>query len=147
MEVVLTLKKNSVKSLKEWVSKIKRYGYELPKLYEKLEYLKVRSIGYNSPSFEPRISSNGSFSKSSIDYWLEKIEECENEIERKEKEIKTYKFILNDLNKLEQYIFYNYYRKRISSNAIIREKNIKRYHFYKKIKEISDKYYSIIEQE
>ena len=80
MEVVLTLEKKSKISLKQWVTTIRRYEYELPRLYEKLEYLKVKSIGYSSPSLEPKFGARGSSNNYSIDYWLERIEACESQI-------------------------------------------------------------------
>jgi len=57
------------------------------RLYEKLEYLKVRSIGYSSPSLEPKFGGRGVSNNYSIDYWLEKIDACEAQIKRREKEI------------------------------------------------------------
>lgn len=102
------MKKNSINSLKKWVSKIRRYEYEIPRLYEKLEYLEVKSIGYNSPSFAPRISSNASSCGFGIDYWLEKIDECEREIRYKVKEIKKYYNFLERLDKFDKDIFVDY---------------------------------------
>lgn len=104
----LTLKQNSKNSLKQWVNKIKRYEAQLPLLYEKLEYLEVRSIGYNSPSFEPRLSSNGSSSYKGIDYWLEKIDACERQIAYYERELMKYTLLIHDLGELESNIFSGY---------------------------------------
>src|SRR5574344_1632511 len=91
MEVVLTLEKKSKISLKQCVTTIRRYEYELPRLYEKLEYLKVRSIGYSSPSFEPKFGARGSSNNYSIDYWLERIEACESQIKKREKKMDGFK--------------------------------------------------------
>src|SRR5690554_5138719 len=109
MEVVLTLEKKSKISLKQWVKTIRRYEYELPRLYEKLEYLKVRSIGYSSPSFEPKFGGRGAFNVYTIDYWLEKIDACETQINNREKEIEQYNEFLDTLDVRDKDIFLKYY--------------------------------------
>ena len=126
----MTSEKNSKNSLKQWVSKIKRYELELPRLYEKLEYLKVRSIGYNSPSFEPRLSSGGSSNYKGIDYWLEKIDECKRKIELYEKEITKLNQFMKDLLPIEKEVFLKYYYRRYPPRVIIGEININRSKFY-----------------
>lgn len=131
----LTSEKNSKNSLKQWVSKIKRYELELPRLYEKLEYLKVRSIGYNSPSFEPRLSSGGSSNYKGIDYWLEKIDECKRKIELYEKELNKFNSFVSDLLPIEKEVFIKRYYESYPPKTIINEIKIKRSKFY----EISNK--------
>ena len=86
----MTLEKKSKISLKQWVTTIRRYEYELPRLYEKLEYLKVRSIGYSSPSFEPKFGGRGVSNNYSIDYWLEKIDAVRAQIKKRNIHIKNY---------------------------------------------------------
>lgn len=126
------MKKNSVDSLKRWVSKIKRYEYEIPRLYEKLEYLEVKSIGYNSPSFAPRISSNVSSGGFGIDYWLEKIDECERAIRYKENKVEKYYNYIDGLDQFERDIFVDYLYHRITPKDICVKYSINRakiYHF------------------
>jgi len=112
------------------VSKIKRYELELPRLYEKLEYLKVRSIGYNSPSFEPRLSSGGSSNYKGIDYWLEKIDGCKRKIELYEKELNKFNSFVSDLLPIEKEVFIKSYYENYPPRLVICETNIKRSKFY-----------------
>lgn len=123
--------------------KIRRYEYEIPKLYEKLEYLEVKSIGYNSPSFEARISSNGSSAYLGIDFWLEKIDDCEREIKYKEIEVKKYLNFSNQLEELERYIFIDYFYNFFSPREIITKHEIKRSSFYNCVNKIIKSFYLI----
>jgi len=94
----MTSKRKSTSSLKLWVRTIKRYEYELPILYEKLEYLQVKSIGYNSPSFEPKFGGRGASNNYTIDYWLERIEVCEEQINKRKKEIDKFNEFISKLD-------------------------------------------------
>lgn len=105
----MTLEKKSKVSLKQWVTTIRRYEYELPRLYEKLEYLKVRSIGYSSPSFEPKFGARGSSNNYSIDYWLERIEACEAQINKRKKEVDKFNEFTSKLDEVSKEIFLKYY--------------------------------------
>lgn len=134
----MTSEKKSTLSLKQWVRRVKRYEYELPLLYEKLEYLKVKSIGYHSPSFEPRLSSNGSFNHKGIDYWLEKIEECELKISSIEKETTLFKLFLNSLSKREKIIVDNFYIKSVDPKSVLIELKITRHKVYCLIKKMNE---------
>lgn len=139
--ITLTLNQNSKNSLRAWVNRIKRYEAELPMLYQKLEYLEVKSIGYNSPSFEPRLSSNGSGSFKGIDYWLEKIDVCERKIKHYEDEIRKYHDFVGSLDDLERIIFHQYFYLKHSVKDIIQNNNIKRYQIYDSIKKINKLYF------
>ena len=134
------MEKKSINSLKQWISRIKRYEIKLPNLYEKLEYLKVKSLGYNSPSFSPRISSNGSSIYLGIDYWLELIDDCEREIEAFENELTRYYDFINELNEVQTSIFKDYYYYNIKTNIIVKKNNIKRYEIYNVFKSIDNLY-------
>lgn len=138
------MKQNSKNSLKQWVNQIKRYEVQLPLLYEKLEYLEVRSIGYNSPSFEPRLSSNSSSSYKGIDYWLEKIDACERQIKKYENEINKYKFFFETLGELEQTVLYQYFYINNSAREVLKNENIQRYQIYESIKKINKLYFNKI---
>ena len=113
-------------------------------LYEKLEYLEVRSIGYNSPSFEPRLSSNSSSSYKGIDYWLEKIDACERQIKKYENEINKYKFFFETLGELEQTVLYQYFYINNSAREVLKNENIQRYQIYESIKKINKLYFNKI---
>lgn len=103
------MEKKSKISLKQWVTTIRRYEYELPRLYEKLEYLKVRSIGYSSPSFESKFAGRGASNVYTIDYWLEKIDACEVQINKREKEIDKFNEFTSKLDDITKDIFLKYY--------------------------------------
>lgn len=135
----MTSKKNSKNSLKRWVLSIKYYEYELPNLYDKLEYLEVKSIGYNSPSFSPRISSSHSSNYKGFDYWLGLIDECERKIELYETEIEKYYKFKDSLSTLEQTILHEYFYKGLPPRDIIYNKPIKRYVLYNLINSLSKK--------
>jgi len=131
----LTLEKKSKISLKQWVTTIRRYEYELPRLYEKLEYLKVRSIGYSSPSFEPKFGGRGSSNDYSIDYWLEKIDACEGQIKKRECAIYKLKTLIDTFNPIERDVFEKKYFQNENPKEICRVSNISR-----------SKYYSIVDK-
>ena len=132
----MTLEKKSKISLKQWVTTIRRYEYELPRLYEKLEYLKVRSIGYSSPSFEPKFGGRGVSNNYSIDYWLERIEACEAQIKKREKEIEHYNKFLDELNELERSVFVAYFYNKIQVRDIAVEYRLKSYQIYTLFKKL-----------
>jgi hypothetical protein len=126
----LTSKKNSRSSLKQWVTTIKRYEHELPRLYEKLEYLEVKSIGYNSPSFEPKFGGRGASNVYTIDYWLEKIDACEAQINKREKEISKFNEFTNKLDDITKDIFLKYYYFNVPVVKISVEHKKKNYQLY-----------------
>lgn len=132
----MILKKNTITSLKKWVSKIRSYEYEIPRLYDKLEYLEVKSIGYNSPSFEPRISSSHSSNYKGFDYWLGLIDECERKIKLYETEMDKYYKFRDSLSDLEQTILHEYFYIGLPPREIIKNISMKRYQFYNYINKI-----------
>src|SRR5690554_628319 len=136
MEVVLTLEKKSKISLKQWVTTIRRYEYELPRLYEKLEYLKVRSIGYSSPSFEPKFGGKGYSNNYSIDYWLERMEACEAQIKKREQEISRFNEFTSKLDEVSKEIFLSYYYYIFGMKKTMNKLNISHHEFYRKLKVI-----------
>jgi len=136
----LTSKKNSRSSLKQWVTTIRRYEYELPRLYEKLEYLKVRSIGYSSPSFEPKFGGRGVSNNYSIDYWLERIEACETQIKKREQEIRRFKEYTSKLDEVSKDIIMLHYYHNISVSEIVKKYGFKTYKLYYVIKTINNKF-------
>lgn len=126
----MTLEKKSKVSLKQWVTTIRRYEYELPRLYEKLEYLKVRSIGYSSPSFEPKFGARGSSNNYSIDYWLERIEACKSQIKKREQEIDKFNEFTSKLDDITKDIFLKYYYFNVPIREIAHKYKVKTYQLY-----------------
>jgi len=134
----LTLEKKSKISLKQWVTTIRRYEYELPRLYEKLEYLKVRSIGYSSPSFEPKFGGRGVSNNYSIDYWLERIEACEERIKKREQEISRFNEFTTKLDDTTKAIILKYYYHNIPVSQIAKQEKLKPYQIYMILKKIKN---------
>ena len=130
MEVVLTLEKKSKISLKQWVTTIRRYEYELPRLYEKLEYLKVRSIGYSSPSFDPKFGGRGVSNVYTIDCWLEKIDACEAQINKREIEISKYYQYTEKFDVITKDIFLKYYYFNVPIRVIAAKNRMKPFQIY-----------------
>ena len=126
----MTLEKKSKISLKQWVTTIRRYEYELPRLYEKLECLNVRSIGYSSPSFEPKFGAKGSSNNYSIDYWLERIEACEGQITKRKQEIDKFNEFTSKLDEKTKDILLKHYYHNIPVREIAEEYGMKPYQLY-----------------
>lgn len=134
----MTLEKKSKISLKQWVTTIRRYEYELPRLYEKLEYLNVRSIGYSSPSFEPKFGGRGVSNNYSIDYWLERIEACEERIKKREQEISRFNEFTTKLDDTTKAIILKYYYHNIPVSQIAKQEKLKPYQIYMILKKIKN---------
>lgn len=139
----MTLEKKSKISLKQWVTTIRRYEYELPRLYEKLEYLKVRSIGYSSPSFEPKFGGRGSSKDYSIDYWLERIEACEEQINKRKKEIDKFNEFISKLDEKTKDILLKRYYHNIQIKEISKQHEVNPQRVYLLINQIKLKWESI----
>lgn len=65
-----------------------------------------------------------------IDYWLEKIDECERELKYKEKEVAKYYNFLEKLEELEREIFVDYLYHRIPLRDINKKYKIHRSKIY-----------------
>ena len=130
----MTLEKKSKISLKQWVTTIRRYEDELPRLYEKLEYLKVRSIGYSSPSFEPKFGGRGVSNNYSIDYWLERIEACEVQIKKRKREIEKFNEFTSMLDNITKVIILKYYYFNVPVRKISDEVKMKKHQIYQILK-------------
>ncbi len=65
-----------------------------------------------------------------IDYWLEKIDECERELKYKEKEVEKFYNFLEKLEELERDIFIDYLYHRIPPKEIALKHNVNRSKIY-----------------
>ena len=127
---IMTSKRNSRSSLKQQVATIRRYEYELPRLYEKLEYLEVKSIGYNVPLFEPKFGGRGVSNVYTIDYWLEKIDACEAQINKREIEISKFYQYTEKLDVITKDIFLKYYYFNVPIRVIAAKNRMKPFQIY-----------------
>ena len=75
--------KNSRTSLNkpfyDWIKEVREADKKIAELEEKLYYYNVKLIGYNSPNFEPRLSSTKPEFKDNRYIWIDKINKIENE--------------------------------------------------------------------
>jgi len=65
-----------------------------------------------------------------IDYWLEKIDECERELKYKEKEVKKYYNFLDKFVELERDIFVDYLYHRVPPRDMAKKYKIHRSKIY-----------------
>ena len=96
--------KNSRTSLNkpfyDWIKQVREADKKIAELEDKLYYYNVKLIGYNSPNFEPRLSSTKPQYKDDRYIWIEKINYIEGCL-NKNVELKIYyqKFLRSlDLN-------------------------------------------------
>lgn len=111
-------------------------------LKETLEEYHVMMIGYNSPSFEPKYSSNRPTYQSNLDYWLEKIWVVEGKIEKIELEIKRFDVFVSQLNDIEKNIIKGLI-KSIPIKELTTKNNIDRQTYYYYYAKIEKKYKTI----
>lgn len=107
-------------------------------LKEVLEEYHVMMIGYNSPSFEPKYSSNQPTYQSNLDYWLEKIWIVEDKIEKIEIDIKRFNSFISKLEDIEKLIAEGLIKKTPVKQAI-KDLNINRQTYYYYIRKIDYK--------
>lgn len=107
-------------------------------LKEKLEEYHVMMIGYNSPSFEPKYSSNQPTYQSNLDYWLEKIWVIEEKIERIELDIKRFNSFISKLDNVEKAIIEGIL-KQMPVKQVTKELDIDRQTYYYYIRKIDAK--------
>jgi len=107
-------------------------------LKETLEEYHIMMIGYNSPSFEPKYSSNQPTYQSNLDYWLEKIWAIEEKIERIELDIKKFNSFISKLDDIEKTIVEELV-KLVPYKTIIKQIGIARTTYYYYIRKLNNK--------
>lgn len=108
--------KNSRTSLNkpfyDWIKQVREADKKIKELEDKLYYYNVKLIGYNSPNFEPRLSSTKPEYKDNRYIWINKIEKTEEKITYQKKLLFQYKTFKNILSTPEKYILYCYLNKK-----------------------------------
>lgn len=139
--------KNSRTSLNkpfyDWIKEVREADKKIAELEEKLYYYNIKLIGYNSPNFEPRLSSTKPEYKDNRYIWIEKIDMLENlikmhikilnEYNEFKKEMKKQEInILNThiFNKKEYHGFTKSYRYKILNNIAIKYNKYKEKSLY-----------------
>ena len=94
----------------DWIKSVKEADKKIEELEDKLYYYEVKLIGYNSPNFEPRLSSTKPEYKDNRYYWIDKISQIESQIKTQNKLKAQYatlvtKLNLNEKNILDELIF------------------------------------------
>lgn len=112
-------------------------------LKETLEEYHVMMIGYNSPSFEPKYSSNQPTYQSNLDYWLEKIWVIEEKIERLEQQIKRFNSFVSRLDHVEKTIVEGII-KQMTVKQVVKELKIDRQTYYYYVRKLNYKVNEII---
>ena len=127
-------------SFYKWIDQVRRSKRKLPELQEKLEYYKIKLIGYHGISYD-QIGS-GTSNKNGDEnllYWIDKINQVEDEIEYNKEiinELEVFKSYLNE----EQKLFFTVFIDRKSIASLLEELSLKRSHYYRTLSLIIRKY-------
>ena len=123
-------------SFYKWIDDVRRSKRKLPELQEKLEYYKVKLIGYHGISYD-QIGS-GSSNKNGDEnllYWIDKINQVEDELERNNEVLRKYEDFKNSL-KDELKIILASIVERSNVQVILEELGIKRSSYNQKKEDI-----------
>ena len=123
-------------SFYKWIDQLRRSKKKLPELLEKLDYYKVKLIGYHGISYD-QIGSGTSDKKGdeNLLYWIDKINQVEDEINKSNEVIMKYQDFKNTL-KEEQKIILDSHIDRSNVLVILRELGIKRSSYNQKKEDI-----------
>ena len=123
-------------SFYKWIDQIRRSKRKLPELQEKLEYYKVKLIGYHGVSYD-RIGS-GTSNKNGDEnllYWIDKINQVDDELEINSEVIRKYEDFKNTL-KNELKIILASIVERSNVLVILKELGLKRSSYNQKKEEV-----------
>ena len=123
-------------SFYRWIDQVRRSKRKLSELQEKLEYYKVKLIGYHGISYD-QIGS-GTSNKNGDEnllYWIDKINHVEDEIEENSEVVKKYEDFKNSL-KDEHKIILTAFVERSNVPVIIEELGLKRSSYNQKKEEV-----------
>ena len=123
-------------SFYKWIDKVRRSKRKLPELQEKLEYYKVKLIGYHGISYD-QIGS-GTSNKNGDEnllYWIDKINQVEDELETNNEVLMKYENFKNSL-KDELKIILESYVDRSDVQVILKVLELKRSAYNQKKDEV-----------
>jgi hypothetical protein len=123
-------------SFYKWIDQVRRSKRKLPELQEKLEYYKVKLIGYHGISYD-QIGS-GTSNKNGDEnllYWIDKINQIEDEIEINNEVLMKCEDFKNSL-KDELKIILDSHIERSNVQVILKELGLKRSSYNQKKEEV-----------
>ena len=93
----------------------------------------------NSPSFDNPFKSSVGSSSSSMQYWLEKYDECERRINERVAEIKRFEGFRASLDAREVIILDKYFMGAVRATSLAKELEVSRSRFYELVNSICRK--------
>ena len=123
-------------SFYKWIDQVRRSKRKLPELQEKLEYYKVKLIGYHGISYD-QIGS-GTSNKNGDEnllYWIDKINQVEDELGISNEVLRKYEDFKNSL-KDELKIILDSYADRSNVLVILKDLGLKRSSYNQKKEEV-----------
>ena len=123
-------------SFYKWIDQVRRSKRKLPELQGKLEYYKVKLIGYHGISYD-QIGS-GTSNKNGDEnllYWIDKINQVEDELEVNNEVLTKYEDFKNSL-KEELKIILDSHINRANVLVILKELDLKRSSYNQKKEEV-----------
>ena len=123
-------------SFYKWIDQVRRSKRKLPDLQEKLEYFKVKLIGYHGISYD-QIGSGTSNENGdeNLLYWIDKINQVEDELEKNNEVLRKYENFKNSL-KDELKIILDSHIERSNVQVILKELGLKRSSYNQKKEEV-----------
>lgn len=123
-------------SFYKWIDQVRRSKRKLPELQEKLEFYKVKLIGYHGISYD-QIGS-GSSNKNGDEnllYWIDKINQVEDELEKNNEVLRSYEDFKNSLKDELKFILTSLVE-RSNVLVILKELGLKRSSYNQKKEEV-----------
>ena len=124
-------------SFYKWIDDVRRSKRKLSELQEKLEYYKVKLIGYRGISYD-QIGS-GTSNKNGDEnllYWIDKINQVEDELEINNEVLRKYEDFKNSL-KDELKIILDSYADRSNVLVILKDLGLKRSSYNQKKEDVT----------
>lgn len=122
----------------DWIKEVREADKKIKELEDKLYYYNVKLIGYNSPNFEPRLSSTKPEYKDNRYFWIIKIDDIQNEINTNLTLVRDFKKFKTKLTKQEKEVLMHYY----DNNKV--KLNVSKSYSYVILNNIALKFYSFI---
>lgn len=123
-------------SFYKWIDQVRRSKRKLPELQERLEYYKVKLIGYHGITYD-QIGS-GTSNKNGDEnllYWIDKINQVEDELEKNNEVLRKYEDFKNSLRD-ELKIILDSHINRSNVLVILEELRLKRSSYNQKKEDI-----------
>jgi len=123
-------------SFYKWIDQVRRSKRKLSELQEKLEYYKVKLIGYHGISYDQIGSGISNKNRDeNLLYWIDKVNQVEDEIEINNEVLRKYEDFKNAL-KDELKIILTSIVERGDAQVILKELGLKRSSYNQKKEEV-----------